>query len=328
MVHISLYTSSFLFGVVGAWAAFRFAAKVGLLDCPTERSSHCSPTPRCGGVGILAAFLLSSLVSGISFSFWLPVIAVSVLAFFGDRTDLSPKWRFSGQMIMIAFLVFCHLPQHSNTYLLWVLFWTIFIVGTANFYNFMDGVNGIAGITGVLAFGMMSIFIFMNDRQSSLSTISICISLACLGFLPLNFPNAKVFMGDIGSILLGLVFGTLVFFASKTLLDFICLASFLFPFYVDELTTMYIRLRDGECLMQPHRRHIYQLLANEYATPHWKVAVGFGSVQVLVGSSIMIVKPFGIPAALALLCLFFIAFVFFSFHLRSTLQSQLRDGAS
>jgi UDP-N-acetylmuramyl pentapeptide phosphotransferase/UDP-N-acetylglucosamine-1-phosphate transferase len=117
------------------------------------------------------------------------------------------------------------------------------------------------------------------------------VSLACLGFLPFNVPKARVFMGDVGSILLGGAFGSLVYLASDNFLDFACLAAFLFPFYVDELTTMIVRLRDGERLTQAHRRHLYQLLANEKGWPHWQVSLGFGALQLLVGLT-------SLPAAL------------------------------
>ena len=93
-------------------------------------------------------------------------------------------------------------------------------------------------------------------------------------------------MGDVGSILLGFVFAGMVVFLSGNLLDFICMAGFLFPFYADELNTMIVRLRDGENLTKPHRRHLYQLLANEYGIAHWKVSLGYGLFQLIVGISI------------------------------------------
>lgn len=307
----------------------RFAGKVGLLDCPNERSSHCTPTPRGGGIGIFATFLLSATATDISITFWLPISALSILAFWGDRIDLSPKLRLYVQLFLMAFLVVGagHLPSNPLWYLPWGLFWMVFIVGTANFFNFMDGINGIAGITGVVAFGLLAVNAFLNDAQSSLCTIAICISLSCLGFLPLNMPKAKVFMGDIGSILLGSVFASLIFLASKSFLDFVCMASFLLPFYADELTTMLVRLRDGESLTQAHRRHIYQLLANEKAIPHWKVSVGFGLVQFFVGVSALFTKPYGVLATLTLLALFFITFACVSLYLRSFLEKPLRHRA-
>ena len=68
----------------------------------------------------------------------------------------------------------------------------------------------------------------------------------------------------------------LIWLAAESVLDFVCMASFLFPFYVDELTTVTIRMKDGENLTKPHRRHYYQLLANEKRIAPWKVSVGYG----------------------------------------------------
>ena len=155
----------------------------------------------------------------------------------------------------------------------------IFVVGTANFYNFMDGINGISGITGIIGFGMIAFYALNSGNDSHLSTLAICMSISCVGFLPFNVPKAKVFMGDVGSILLGFVFSGMVVYLSNNVLDFICLSSFLFLFYADEFTTMIVRLKDGENLTKAHRRHLYQLLANEGKIPHWKISVAYGLLQ-------------------------------------------------
>lgn len=325
-----IYFLSLLLGVTGAFAVSHFAGKMGLLDCPNERSSHCIPTPKGGGLGILAAFLLSATVTGIEITFWLPICALSILAFWGDLIDLSPKIRLYTQLFLMAILVVGagYSPYNSLWFLPWVLFWTIFISGTANFYNFMDGINGIAGMTGLVGFGLLSVYIFINDGQNLIFTLATCISLSCLGFLPFNMPKAKVFMGDVGSIFLGSVFASLVFLASKTFLDFVCLASFLFPFYADELTTMLVRLRDGQSLTQPHRRHIYQLLANEKGIPHWKISVGFALLQLVVGTSAILAEPYGVLAVITLLIICFIIFTSVSFYLRALLEISPRHQAN
>ncbi len=306
-----------------------FADKLGLVDCPNARSSHSHPTPRGGGVGIFTAFLLCVTATGISMTFWLPITALAILAFWGDQNDLSPKLRLFAQLVLIEFFVVGtgHTPSNSFWWILWVLFWTVFIVGTANFYNFMDGINGIAGITGVVGFGLLAVYIFMQDGQSLFFPLALCISFSCLGFLPLNLFKAKVFMGDIGSILLGSAFASLVFLTSKTLLDFLCMVSFLFPLYADELTTMLFRLRDGESLLQPHRRHIYQLLANQKGIPHCKISMGFGLLQLVVGASVISVKSFGFLAVFLVLLMFFITFTSVSFYLRLFLEKSPRHQA-
>jgi UDP-N-acetylmuramyl pentapeptide phosphotransferase/UDP-N-acetylglucosamine-1-phosphate transferase len=179
----------------------------------------------------------------------------------------------------------------------------------------MDGIDGIAGISGAVGFGLMAFETYKDLPDVGLLTA--CMALACLGFLPFNLPRARVFMGDVGSIVLGGVFAGAVFLAAHTLLDFLCMASFLFPFYVDELTTMLVRLRAGENLTLPHRRHIYQLLANERQIPHWRISTGYGFFQFLVGVSVLISKPRGIAVVLAVLMGWFGLFVMGSYHIRT-----------
>ncbi len=316
MKNLVLYISCLILGGAGAWIIGKFAPQLGLVDCPNERSSHAVPTPKGGGIGILAAFVLSSVTLNIPAGFWLPATILALISFYGDKFPISPRFRLPIQFMAALFLV--HLSAFSlqlSTFSLFFL--AVCIVGTANFYNFMDGINGIAGITGVVAFGLLALFAFLSKADASFVTLAICISLSCLGFLPFNMPEAKVFMGDVGSILLGFVFAGMVIWLSKNLLDFICLSAFLFPFYADELTTMYLRLRDRENLAHPHRRHLYQVLANECGIPHWKVSIGYGLLQLFTGISVLLVRPFGSTMILSLLMVFFAGFVLLTICLRS-----------
>lgn len=128
-------------------------------------------------------------------------------------------------------------------------------------------------------------------------------------------------MISVGSILLGFVFAGMVIWLSKNFLDFICLASFLFPFYADEFTTMAVRIRDGENLTHPHRRHLYQLLTNEKGISHWKISVGYGLAQLLIGISVLLAKQFGGIMVLLLLMGCFGGFVVVSFAIRRKLTT-------
>jgi len=123
-------------------------------------------------------------------------------------------------------------------------------------------------------------------------------------------------MGDVGSILLGFTFAGMVAWLSKGPLDFICLAAFLFPFYADELTTMAVRIRDGENLLRAHRRHLYQLLANEKGVSQWKISVGYGMLQLVVGVTVLLLKPFGGIMILPILMTYFAGFVMVSYFIR------------
>ncbi len=171
-------------------------------------------------------------------------------------------------------------------------------------------------------------------------------SIACVGFLPFNMPKARVFMGDVGSILLGFVFAGMVVWFAKSFLDFVSMAAFLFPFYMDELTTMCVRLRDDLLregwvpsermirmnfrrrmfgrmgrLTRPHRRHLYQLLANEMGMPHWKVSMGYGILQLVVGMGVLLLRDFGSVVVLLFLTVCFAGFVFYSFSMRKRLEN-------
>ncbi len=318
MTFTAILFSNCLLGWLGAWIMSLLAAKVGLVDCPTSRSSHSQPTPKGGGIGIFAAFLLSALLSGIPATVYLPLSALTMWALLGDLMDLSPKLRLVGQLFLASVIIVatCPSPPFSQTFWISLGFWTVFLVGTANFYNFMDGINGIAGITGFLGFALLALYFYLNLGPTPLSLVAISISLAALGFLPLNMPKARVFMGDLGSILLGGAFACLVYLASETLLDFVCMTACLFPFYADELTTMAVRLRDGENLTQPHRRHLYQLLANERNIPHWLVTLGYAVLQLLVSLSVFLVKPCGLIIVLSVLCFYFILFSMGSYCVR------------
>jgi Fuc2NAc and GlcNAc transferase len=316
MENFVLYTTCLILGGAGAWIIGKFAPQLGLVDHPNERSSHAVPTPKGGGVGVLAAFILASLFVKMPLTFWLPATLLALFSFFGDKFELSPKFRLPIQFITALFFIqlsaFSLQPSAFSLFFL-----VVFIVGTANFYNFMDGINGIAAVTGVVGFGLLALFAWLSGSAPSFVILAICISLSCLGFLPFNMPKARVFMGDVGSILLGFVFAGMVIWLSKNLLDFICLSAFLFPFYADELTTMIVRLKDGENLIHPHRKHLYQILANEGRIPHWKVSGGYGLLQLLIGISVLLVRPFGSTMILSLLMVYFAGFVLLTIRLRS-----------
>jgi UDP-N-acetylmuramyl pentapeptide phosphotransferase/UDP-N-acetylglucosamine-1-phosphate transferase len=321
---IYLYLAcSFIFSALGAWLIYRWGNSFGLLDRSNKRSSHEGVIPKGGGIGILTAFIFISLFLEMPLAYWLPTIVLALFSLLGDRIEISPKIRLPIQFIAaIVFLIFSYPSLLTHHPLPIIIFFAIFIVATANWYNFMDGINGIAAITGIVAFCLLAAFNILSGRDSHFSVLSICIALSCLGFLPFNMPKARVFLGDVGSILLGFVFAAIVVMISKSFLDFVCLTGFLFPFYADEFVTMAVRIRDGENLLKAHRRHFYQLLANEMGIDHWKVSIGYGILQFVVGVSVLLIRPFGILPILTLLFVFFSAFIWVNYIVRMEIQKR------
>jgi len=313
MLKPSLYLMCLAAGGAGAWLIAHFGDAIGLLDKPNDRSSHSSLIPKGGGIGILAAFLFVSVWEGLPSLWWIPAGALAIFSLIGDRIEMSPNLRLISQFVAAWAFLFSldlHLGDPIEGIVL-VFAFSIFMAGTANCYNFMDGINGIAGITGLVGFSLLGGVAYAGDYEVKEAMVPICIALACAGFLPFNMPKARVFMGDVGSILLGFVFAQMIIMLSRDALDFICFASFLFPFYADEFNTMIVRIRNGENLLKAHHRHIYQLLANEKGIAHWKVSFGYGLCQAVVGGSILSIKPLGlIPVILVLTSWFSVSFVF------------------
>jgi Fuc2NAc and GlcNAc transferase len=113
----------------------------------------------------------------------------------------------------------------------------------------------------------------------------------------------------------------LVVYLSKNLLDFICLMSFLFPFYADELMTIVIRLKDRENLSVAHRRHLYQLLVNECKIPHLKISVGYGLLQLIIGISAILLKNKGLIKLISALLFYSCLFAVCSFLFRKKIRN-------
>jgi Fuc2NAc and GlcNAc transferase len=287
-------------------STFALVRKGGIAqDIPNERSSHIVPTPRGGGVAFCAAFF--SLLA--TFFFWKPEylitdsmiltsmwLMIAILGFFEDRYGVPAKIRFLVQFVAATVLV-C-----SN------FFWSIyglfgagvnlpnffampisvlFIVWVTNLYNFMDGINGIASLQGMV---LSTLFFILGTVSGNLllTSISGILFAVLLGFLLFNFPRAKIFMGDSGSLFLGFVFATLPFMTQDTTrvsLEFIAIA--ISPFLADTFITLILRISRGENLAQAHRSHFYQKF--QILTGSHTIATltytGFGILFLLVSLS-------------------------------------------
>jgi len=301
---------SFTLSLICSAFISRYGHRLSLVDKPNERSSHSTPTPRGGGIGIWLTFIVIGIF--VLKNVLVTTIAgiVGLLGLLEDRFTISSKQRLTAQLLLslAAITIVKGLPSSIGGTALF-LFWIIFITGTANYYNFMDGINGIAGLTGVICFGLLAIFSSFISRTPDTALISIALASACLGFLPLNFPHAKVFMGDVGSIFLGFVFATFVVQLSTTVNNFLCLIMFLCTFYADATVTIFYRWRKGEKLLKAHRKHVYQYLSNELRLPHWKVTVLFGIIQITFGTLALVSYEKGLNRQIMVFGIFIVIFL-------------------
>jgi UDP-N-acetylmuramyl pentapeptide phosphotransferase/UDP-N-acetylglucosamine-1-phosphate transferase len=261
------------------------AARVRLLDHPNERSLHSTPIPRTGGLAILSSLALGlllkvllSLLGGsrqffeAKTSIW--VVGVSLLlaavSLWNDWVDLSPGLRFVMHGLAAAGVVLgAGLTIDSIAVPLigdWPLGWLaipltiICLIWMTNLYNFMDGMDGFAGGMSVMGFGFLS-YIAWSAGQSFIALLSLLTVGAVAGFLLYNWPPAKIFMGDVGSILLGFLAGALsVMGIHQKRFDLWVPVLVFSPFIVDATTTLFRRLLRGERVWRAHREHYYQRL--------------------------------------------------------------------
>ncbi len=310
---------SFLSGVTGSWIIMKYGAVIGAIDRPSKRSSHQNNIPKGGGFGILAALVFSSLILNIPVFIWIPALVISLTSFWGaDKYILPVSLRlmihFGCSLFFLVFFLYSK-QAAAVDYAVWLPV-LVFIVGTANFYNFMDGIDGIAGIAGFVAFLLVSFHAQLSGMDQAYVSLGLGMAFSCLGFLCFNIPRAKVFLGDVGSILLGFVFASLIVFLSQDLTDFMVMAGFLAPFYFDELFTMVVRIKNKDSLIEPHRKHIYQVLVNEAGIGHWKVSLGYGMMQLIIGFSAIFTQSEGVFHLFGMYVFYGLMFAVFSVIIR------------
>ena len=175
-----LYLNSVILGGAGAWTISRWGRSLGVLDRANHRSSHDGVVPKGGGIGILAAFLVASWILGLPTIFWVCVALTSLLSFYGDRREIPPRIRLSLQFLGSVGLLVGLFYWEGRSYWLYLMlpFLSVYVVGTANYYNFMDGIDGIAGITGVVGFGLVAVFAGLVGGKAAYVVLSVCF---CVG---------------------------------------------------------------------------------------------------------------------------------------------------
>lgn len=260
-------------GVTGALVPL--LRRRGVLDVPNERSSHEQPTPRGGGLGILAGIVVSAAVAGVmglplpGWSFWAGAAMIAAVGLVDDRMDgLSALVRFGLQGLAAAVVLFgagggiAHLPfpppLDPAVGWLGVPLALLWLVAVTNFYNFLDGIDGFAGLQGVIAGAALALL----ATGAPLFAVGLGIAGGCLGFLLYNWHPARIFMGDVGSGTLGFMFAALPFQMSIPLREetLFVVAMVLWFFLADGAYTLLRRAAQGERVWEPHRSHLYQRL--------------------------------------------------------------------
>lgn len=265
LISVPVATTLLGFSVTGA--VIPRLRSASLLDAVNHRSSHTATTVRGGGVAVLLVFAVGTAVlfafgpSAVRFGSALALAACAVIAFgllgwFEDVHGLSVRTRLLTQVAIASLAAISAVLLGAGT--------TLSIVGAliAVFYvnaaNFVDGINGISSLHAMTA-GLYFFWVGQQVGNEALSLVALCGAGAFFGFLPWNFPVARIFLGDVGSYTLGAFVWALAFWTATETTPLVAAAPMV-VYSADVLFTLGRRVRRGESLGEAHREHVYQRL--------------------------------------------------------------------
>ncbi|MDD6821019.1 MAG: glycosyltransferase family 4 protein [Paraprevotella sp.] len=318
---------------------FRIADKCNIIDKPNERSSHSTIVLRGGGIifmlglWIWAAFTSAGLLNtGLGFGYPYFLAAVTLIAgvsFVDDIRSLPDSVRLVAQFVAMG-LIFYQMDM-----LHWEMWWVVILalivsVGASNIINFMDGINGITG--GYALASLIPIYILNKEIGFVEESLVVTVILADVVFCLFNFRpkgKAKCFAGDVGSI--GIAF-ILLFMIGQLIMKTgdVTYLIFLLVYGVDGCLTICHRIMLHENLGEAHRKHAYQLMANELKIGHVKVSLLYMGIQIAVSLGFIYLCP-NTPLAhwlylLGALLLLSVAYVLFKkkyYHLHEDYLKEL-----
>lgn len=255
----------------------RLALKFNIVDKPNHRSSHVHTTVRGGGI----LFPLAVIFWWMAFDFqhtWMVIgiVWVATISLLDDIYSISSRIRFVVQFLALS-MAFYDLSVFSqiNWFALPVLYFIALAV--INGINFMDGINGITGLYGLVFLGcVLAVNIYTGVFDQFLIRYEI---LALCVFLLFNLrKKALMFAGDIGSISIAylMIYFLMQWYLSSGSWTVIL---FLLVYGLDTAITIFDRMRKGEKISEPHRSHLYQILANQGGIPHTSIALIYMFLQ-------------------------------------------------
>jgi len=249
--------------VIEALRRSRYAAL--LADVPNERSLHASATSRLGGLGVMAGALPVMAWAGDAAVAALAAcaFALALVSLADDVRSLPIAVRLPAQVAAAAFAILAiaaPAAARDGLDVVEAVLAILALVWMTNLYNFMDGSDGLAGGMALAGFGAMALAAAMA-RQWSLALACAALASASVGFLAHNFPPARVFLGDAGSVPLGFLAGALGLHGALTQTWSIAFPILAFsPFIADASVTLARRVIRGDAFWRAHRTHYYQRL--------------------------------------------------------------------
>lgn len=256
---------------------------------PGERQSHDVATPTGGGLGLIFSIVVTSLclqfVLPIPVFWWqnlLPgILLLAIVGWRDDKYPVSSLLRLLVQLAVSFWLLGFGWLQFTLRDVGMFASATVVIVWLMNLYNFMDGSDGMAGFQGVFA-GLVMAVAFQTGEQYAMALLALAVAAACAGFLPLNFPPARVFMGDVASVPLGFIFASFAVYGVQTGSMSLSVSILVMSvFIIDATLTLLTRVLCGERWYTAHAQHVYQrLIAQGWS--HRRVLVAYQAINVIL----------------------------------------------
>ena len=282
----------FLFVLFATKWVRSIALHQGIMDTPSPRSSHITPTPRGGGLAFVTGI---SIGHSVLFLYELNIqwliclyfscLVVAVTGWRDDQISLSPKTRLCLQFVATLTLLSAFFPFTEVSFqrmiipewVCWVVL-PLFVMWSINLYNFMDGIDGLSSIQGISVSLGGALLSYLNG-DSLLCFAFIVIACACCGFLRWNWMPASIFSGDVGSTYLGIMFAGLILAAvSRGTFSLTVGLILMGSFYIDATYTLLARLLKGQKPHEPHKTHAYQK-ANRVGHPPNRICKAFALIN-------------------------------------------------
>ena len=309
-IHL-IYGITFVVLLAMELAYFKVADHFNIIDKPNERSSHSTITLRGGGIIFLVGVWAWSLFFGFQYPWFLAGLTlVSGVSLVDDIHSLPDSVRLVIQFVA-AVMAFYQLDI-----LYWSMWWIkllalIVYVGATNVINFMDGINGITAgysLAVLIPLALVNINGVFVEQSLIISTV-----LASLVFCIFNFRpkgNAKCFAGDVGSVSIAFVVLFLIGSLILQTKDFSWLV-LLVVYGVDSVLTIVHRLLLHENIGLPHRKHLYQIMANELKISHVTVSLTYMFVQAMVVVGYLVLREHGYYYLLGIILLLGMLYLLF-----------------
>lgn len=268
----------FAVALAGTWLAIRYALRRNLLDHPGERRSHAMATPRGGGIAIVVAVLLGIAWMGLMrpehawslASCALGLILVAGIGWVDDHAAL-PAWpRLLVQAVAASVVAWA--VHRTTAVVADAAFAFALVMVMVNVWNFMDGIDGLAASQAAIAAAGLTLALGTGPS----AWLAAGLLAAVGGFLPFNFPNARVFLGDVGSGALGYLLALLIlaaFSGNRSQWPFLLLPASVF--LIDAGFTLATRMLRRERWWEPHVQHAYQCWARRRGN-HAPVTIAYG----------------------------------------------------